>query len=100
MRPTPQDFKATFSPLCCNIPLVGHCLPGLQSTKQPEGLGVKRIQALVERQARLDGPAGVDTGGPHQAWQQRPRDDGAVKQRAEERNLKTSREQKETMRRA
>lgn len=61
---------------------------------------VKRIQALVERQAGFDGPAGVDTGGPHQARQQRPRDDGAVEQRPEERNLKTFRGKAETTRRA
>lgn len=60
---------------------------------------MSRIQALVERQAGLDGPAGVDTGGPHQAWQQRLRDDGAVKQRPEERDLKTFGGEAETMRR-
>lgn len=48
----------------------------------------ERIQALVESQTGFDSSAGVDTGGPHQAWQQRPADDGAVKQWTEERNLR------------
>lgn len=45
------------------------------------------IEALVESQPGLDSSAGIDTGGTHQAWQQRLSDDGAIKQRPKERNL-------------
>lgn len=55
----------------------------------------KRIQALIECQPGLDSSAGVDTGGPHQARQQCPSDDGAIKQRAKEWNLRKLRAKKE-----
>lgn len=56
--------------------------------------GGERIQALVESQPGLDSSAGIDTGGPHQARQQRRSDDGAAEQRPEKRNLGGRKEKK------
>lgn len=64
------------------------------STKERQKQEEQRIQALVESQPGLHSSAGVDTGGPHQAWQQSPSYDGAVKQRPKKRNLGKLRREK------